>query len=257
MSIETNLLSIRHQIDRLCDRHQWQLLSRNEFATEVAALNPVSDDAIVRYATNYYCKVWHGACCPDHPLRDRAFQELARYVYDRAVYKYSDADLAQELSQETIILVAEQIDRCREPGAFMAFVMMKLWNAATAYFRMRDRHTTRQVDLTVANSHEVDLALANRGQLLPELHAVQAENTERIVARLAEIMQAAPRARNQLLAVLLKFLAALSDEEIASELNTDVANVYVLRSRGLKRLRKDALLRELATEIVGGRGTDP
>jgi len=68
--------------------------------------------------------------------------------------------------------------------------------------------------------------------------------------RLEEIFREAPQARNQLQAVFLKFLFGYSDEEIAVTLGTDVPNVHVLRSRGLKRLRGDPELRGLAQDIL-------
>ena len=72
-----------------------------------------------------------------------------------------------------------------------------------------------------------------------------------LAARLGELIRASPRAEKQFRAVLYKFCYGYSDNEIAESLGTDVANVHVLRSRGLKRLRKDPILRKMAREFLG------
>ncbi len=53
------------------------------------------------------------------------------------------------------------------------------------------------------------------------------------------MIQANPRAKNQILAVALKYLEEWTDEAIAEALATSVANVQVLRSRGLVKLREE------------------
>ena len=72
-----------------------------------------------------------------------------------------------------------------------------------------------------------------------------------LLTRLEEIVRQTPRARSQFQAVFLKFLHGYSDEEIAEALDTRVSNVHVLRSRGLKRLRQDAVLQRLAADLLG------
>ena len=83
----------------------------------------------------------------------------------------------------------------------------------------------------------------------PEESVIAGDLANALLARVGELMQQAPRAQQQFKAVLLKFLYAYSDEEIAEELATEVQNVHVLRSRGLKRLREDEVLRRLFEDV--------
>jgi DNA-directed RNA polymerase specialized sigma24 family protein len=53
------------------------------------------------------------------------------------------------------------------------------------------------------------------------------------------MIQDHPRARDQFLAVAMKYLEERPIEEIATELHTSVNNVYVLISRGLAKLRQE------------------
>jgi DNA-directed RNA polymerase specialized sigma24 family protein len=84
----------------------------------------------------------------------------------------------------------------------------------------------------------------------PEEVVVDADLAAALMARLSELMCEAPRAYKQIKAVLLKFLDGRSDLEIAAELQIDVGNVYVLRSRGLKHLRTDPILKQLFLAMV-------
>jgi len=236
------------------ERHDWQLLDESDFCqrlTERArSAGEQSAEGLTREAINIYCEVWHAACDAQGERRNRAYQELARYLYDRALYKYRDPELAHEVTQEAIVLVAEQLGNCQSPGAFMAFAMLKLWNAATAYFRQRDRHSKHTTDLPEADGPQQELSEPTMvASASPEAVAVDADLATAVVLRVGEILQMAPRAENQIKAVVLKFLGSYSDEEIAAELGTDVSNVHVLRSRGLKRLRNDPVLEKLAAEF--------
>lgn len=240
---------------RLLDRHDWRLLDQPEFSAQVrtrAQETGASDDeAVTTLAINLYCQVWHAACGDAGQRRERAYIELAHYLYDRACHKYGDAEMAREITQDAIVLVAEQLENCQNPGAFMAFALLKLWNAATTYFRRRDRQRAHTAPLPDEHAAARFRGRAVPSPQSPETTAVDRAMRQALLARLEEIVHQAPRARNQLRAVFFKFLHGYSDEEIAEALDTSVSNVYVLRSRGLKRLRQDAVLRRLARDSLG------
>jgi RNA polymerase sigma factor (sigma-70 family) len=244
----------RRVVDQLVQRHDWQLLDRQQFTGQLLLRAEESgaqgDEALTRQAVNLYCRAWYEACRGHSPHQARAYQELAHYLYDRALRKYGDADMAQEITQEAIVLVYEQIEECHNPGAFMAFALLKLWNAATTYFRMRARHVDR-TELLPAD--EADDYAADWVDRLPppETAAVERELAATLMARIHELVGASPRAQKLYLAVLYKFLYGYSDQEIADALQTDVAGVHVLRSRGLSRLRADPVLRQLAETYAG------
>ncbi|MFQ5340105.1 MAG: RNA polymerase sigma factor [Anaerolineae bacterium] len=245
----------RAVVRRLTEKHDWRLLGEADFVAQVLARAQAScassEEEIARLAINLYCEAWYTACGSADARRDRAYTELVRYLYDRARHKYGDGDLAQEVAHDAVILVAEQLDNCQNPGAFMAFAMLKLWNAATDHFRRRDRRLARIAPLPDEADQE-HTPLADPSALQPEAAVVDETLSEALLLQLEEVFRQSPRARNQLQAVLLKFLFGYSDEEIAVALGTDVPNVHVLRSRGLKRLRGDPELRRLARDILGG-----
>lgn len=243
-------------VRRLIERHDWSLIAEADFSAQVlaraqAAGPPADADALTPLAINLYCEELYDACCSDGRRREQAYAELARYLYDRATYKYGDPELAHSITHDAIILVSEQLDNCRKPGAFLAFAMLKLWNAATTHFRRRDRRRERTESLPAENPEERSPAYAAPASETPEATVLDAALSDTLVTRLGEIVREAPRARRQFRAVFLKFLYGYSDDEIADALDTSVSNVYVLRSRGLKRLRADPPLRQLAKEILG------
>lgn len=241
---------IRH----LLHKHGWQLLDEADLIQRLqarAATDAVGLDdpvALNKLAVNLYCETWHAACNSDGARRHRAYTELSHYLYDHALPKYRDPDLAHEITQDALILVHEQLVNCQNPGAFMAFALLKLWNAATAYFRRRDRQAAHITDLIDAEDEDAREP-ADLTTPTPEASALATEVKTTLLQRISELVQSAPRAEKQFKAVLFKFLYSYSDEEIAVALATDVANVHVLRARGLKRLRDDPMLRRLAQEM--------
>lgn len=243
-------------VRRLIERHGWSLIDEADFSARVLARAQSEDvapdgDAIKSLAINLYCEELYDACCSAGQRREQAYSELARYLYDRANYKYGDPEMARVITHDAIILLSEQLDNCRKPGAFLAFAMLKLWNAATTYFRKRDRRQERTESLPEEHPEERSSVYARPTSETPEATVIDAAMSEALLARLEEIFCEAPRARRQLRAVFLKFLYGHSDGEIADALDTKVSNVYVLRSRGLKRLRADPALRQLADDVLG------
>ena len=245
---------------QLMARHDWALLDAAEFGNRLHArvqaaapsADPADSTALIKVATDLYCEVWYEACSAAGERRVQAYSELARYLYDRALYKVHDVDVAREITHDAILLVAEQLPNCHNPGAFMAFALLKLWNASTAYFRTRDLHARHTDPVRLEPDDDQELELPDTSVVTPEDAAVRTELTANVLARFNALMQESPRAQKQLLAVLLKFFHGLSDEEIARELATDVPSVHVLRSRGLKRLREDAALQALFVTMTRG-----
>lgn len=229
--------------------HDWRLIEVEEFCQRVlqhhASAQEIGQDGILKSAVNVYCESWHAACRSNGERRQRAYTELAHYLYDRALHKYHDAEMAHEITHEAILLIAQQIDQVRNPGAFLAFALLKLWNAATTYFRQRDRQARRTQPLPDPSEEDQPSEVADQSTPLPAITSERSELERQVRARIEALIAEAPRAQLQFQAVLLKFLHGYSDSEIAEALATDVANVHVLRSRGLNRLRGDTALRQL------------
>ncbi|MFN8494084.1 MAG: RNA polymerase sigma factor [Caldilineaceae bacterium] len=241
-------------IATLLQRHDWQLLDATSFCDQLTvqarAQALSAPDALMKLAIHLYCQRWYTACRSPDQQRPRAYTELAHYLYNRALHQYGDGEVAQEITQEALLLVAQQLDQVQNPGAFLAFALLKLWNAATAYFRQRDRHARRIQPLPEPSAEEQPADLADPQAPQPETIIADNELERQVRQRIEALITVAPRARNQFQAVLLKFLEGYSDAEIATALETDVANVHVLRSRGLNRLRADGVLRQLFEDLV-------
>lgn len=244
-------------VQQLIERYDWQLLDAETLSRQLherAQAACVTDrEGLVKLAVTLYCEEWYAACGGEGERRTRAYTELARYLYDAARHKYGDQELAHEIAHDALILVAEQLSSCQKPGAFLAFVSLKLWNAATTHLRRRDRLAAHTEELPEQTIETGDAIAGAESTLLspsptPEESVLSRDLTTTLLTRVGELMQESPRAHPQFKAVLLKFLYAYSDEEIARELETEVQNVHVLRSRGLKRLREDAVLRQLFEE---------
>ncbi|MCB0064142.1 MAG: RNA polymerase sigma factor [Caldilineaceae bacterium] len=233
--------------------HDWQLLTPHELWILILERSlpggEITQEALINIAINCYCIAWHTACGASDTRRLRAYTELAHYLYDRALHKYGDREVAQEITHEAILLIAQQLDQVQNPGAFLAFALLKLWNAATTYFRQRDRQARHTQPLPDATVEDQPRELVDLHASLPMAVTESNELEQQVRTRIDALIAAAPRARSQLQAVLLKFLYGYSDAEIATALETDVANVHVLRSRGLNRLRADQELRQLFEEI--------
>ncbi len=248
------IIDYQSVVEQLCNRHGWGLLDRAEFSAQLAvraqSTSPPDVESLTKLAVNLYCEILHAACGSSGDRRQRAYTELAHYLYDHALQKYRDPDLAHEITHDAIILVHEQLANCHNPGAFLAFALLKVWNAATATFRRRDRHAKRATPLLVDDGEQGGREPVDQQTPAPEALAVTTEQQQRLMMRFDHLIEAAPRAEKQIQAVLLKFLYNYSDEEIGDQLATEVANVHVLRSRGLKRLREDPVLRQLALEMA-------
>jgi len=121
----------RQAVDRLRTRHTWQLLAREEFVrrtlAHVRAGSAVDPQCA---ATHTYSCVLYRACSgvQGAARQRRGYQELFRWLYACACWRYPDVcdDAAQDALEATFTTFA----CCREPGAFLAFALQHLMDAA-------------------------------------------------------------------------------------------------------------------------------
>jgi len=232
----------RRSVQTLIEKNDWALLTPDELVEWVlGATQPdASPTTIRRLAINHYTVVLYQACrqVKDPDRRERAYYELHRFLY-RVAYKHW-SELADDAAQRALLLVFEQIDRCREPGAFLAFALYKLRHAFQLERRQRARHDTelpdsgnlenwptlldrlRQDESNVAGVAEIESQLEQQQRLHTVLDALQ---------RLPD-----NRKRQT---IYLKFYREWSDEDIGARLGITPNHVRVLRNRGLEWLRKE------------------
>jgi RNA polymerase sigma-70 factor (ECF subfamily) len=217
----------------LIEENGWSLLSEQELASRMLRTAPhlasATEKETRRLAQHQYTIALYQACrqAQDSALRERAYRELHRLLYRAATRRWPE--LAEDSAQRALVLVYEQIDRCRDPGAFVAFALYKL------------RHALKQEQR--ARGHEVTI---DEG-LLAQVHADspppadQVDRRERCRALLAAIERLSNKRERA--AIAYKFLGGQSDAEIGKALGITAAHVRVLRHRGLRRLRQDERLR--------------
>jgi len=232
-------LACRRVVRELIERYDWNLLPEDDLVESVlgAAEPGASPAGLEKQAMHHYTAALYEACrqTEDPERRERAYGELFRCLFRAAYNRWPD--LAEDATQRALLLVYEQIDRCRSPGTFLAFALYKLQHAFQQEQRVRGNEWHGEG--TGQGSVEED-----RAALRPHL-----EQKERL-QMLVEAIQGLPDERQQE-AVLLKFFGGLSDEEIGAHLGITVGNVRVLRHRGIVRLREDERLRDYF-EVTNG-----
>jgi RNA polymerase sigma-70 factor (ECF subfamily) len=213
----------------LIEENGWSLLSEQELARRLLCAEPDAcaraEPELRRLAQHQYTLALYAACrqTQDAARRENAYCELHALLYRVALRRWPE--LAEDAAQRALVLVYEQIDRCRDPGAFVAFALYKLRHALKQEQRARGKEQAASEGL-----------LAQIQADLPPL-AAQVDEQERCQLLLA----AMGRLRNERerAAIAYKYLGGQSDAEIGASLGITPGHVRVLRHRGLRRMRKD------------------
>jgi len=234
----------RQIVIRVMERFGWQLLSVDEFARRTAASvmrGEVTDPW--RAAINVYCQCLYGACRGDEgrERQDLGFTELHRYLYGLSFRESVDLapDVRAEAVNETLLRIWKKLDRYHTPGAFLAIAALELRNVLRPLW-------TRPAVAQPLELLDARQMAAEDGD--PEQSAMRADLRQQVRACFDEVLRRQPRARRQLEAVWLKFIAGLDDETISVYMARPVASVHVLRSRGLNQLRASPWWQQLADD---------
>jgi RNA polymerase sigma factor (sigma-70 family) len=151
-------------------------------------------------------------------------------------------DEAADISQEVAIDVLGSLEKLRDPEAFDAWVHRI--TVRHAMRTLRRRHRARSAETPLALIAEADEPAApegpDRAALLSAREALAAGLT-RLPAR-------------QRLALALRYVHDLSDEEIARALGCKVGTAHALLSRGRAALRDDPKLADLAPQTTTATG---
>lgn len=234
----------RAAVSTLMARGAWACVGEDELAERVwrAAGPDASPAAFVQLAKFHYSALLYAACLQtqDLRLRELAFGDLHRFLYRAAYNRWPE--LAEDAAQRALVLVYEQLDRCRAPGTFLAFALNKLRHAFQQEQRAREagQRGRRPGDVPIDDLADV-LADEEAGAL--EQGPLSAETT----AALLQALERLPDSRQRSV-VFWKFFGGLSDEEIGRQLGIRPGHVRVLRHRGLDRLRADPALRDCLSD---------
>jgi RNA polymerase sigma factor (sigma-70 family) len=234
--------------DRLLTRHRWQLLERAELARR--ALEQLRHGAAgdaQRAATHAYSLALHAACSGGEGIerQNRAYAELFRYLYDIALQRYHSAH--EEIAQRALADTYAAFERCRQPGAFLAFAIQQLLD--TARSMRREQPPAQSLAAPGVDKAALGELLPDERQGDPADTVIAGELQARFAQLAAEFLRRHPRASRQFAALRLKFIDGLDDQTIAEQLGNSVRNIYVLRARAIEKLRAEPAWRALAIEF--------
>ncbi len=218
--------------------------------------------AIERATIRHYCGILYTTCNDQGSRRQRrAFEELWQYLYPIALYKTRDANLAQDVAQQSLVKVWRKISQCREPGSFLNWATLILINEIREYYRRKDHReevhsgsdrdelVTTESDMKHSDDAEDQSKLDRPAEVFndPGLKLIVTDETEREL--LAIIKQCVSNTQQQRILVE-SFFNDKGYKEIAEELGLTVGNVHVLRHRALNALRKcSAFIRFVEDEL--------
>lgn len=237
-------------VDELLARHDWQLLDRQTFIDQTAGhLRAGTATTPIRAAMHTYSHALYRACSGQEGRRreERGYRELFRYLYDTAFWRYRD--VCDDATQRALERIYRNVQTCRNAGAFLAFALQYLRDAARAVRRRRDEPTV-SLETPIGSGEDVLAVLvADPKQTDPSTRLVAHDQRTRLRQMIDDFLDKHPRAGQQLAALLLKYIAELDDETISRRLDTTVDNVYVLRSRAKKKLQDDTAWQKWAGEF--------
>jgi len=225
-------LDCRRIVRALIEEYDWALLSEDELVELVlGSIEPgISRTEVKRQAKHHYTIATYKACRQDQDQdrREQGYCELSRYLFRAAYNRWPE--LAEDATQRALILVYEQIDRCRNPGTFLAFALGKLRHA----FKQEQRARGKEVPLK-----ETGWSSSGRDRAEARTPLDRQE-------RCQVLLDAVKRLPNDLerKVILLKFIGGLSDAEIGERLGITANHARVLRHRGIRHLRQDKRLKD-------------
>jgi RNA polymerase sigma factor (sigma-70 family) len=222
-------MACRRIVRALIEKYDWALLSEDELVELVlgSIQSEVAPAKVEKLTKHQYTIALYEACrqAEDPDRRERGYHELHRFLFRAAYNKWPE--LAEDATQRALLLVYEQIDRCQSPGTFLAFALYKLRQAFKD--EQRARGIKKEVLWPWPGIHQV---IAERDR--PVLQSCL--DQQELLQALLDAIESLPDERERK-AILLKFLAGWSDEEIGAYLGVKAGYVRVLRHRGIQWLR--------------------
>jgi RNA polymerase sigma factor (sigma-70 family) len=250
-SIESEMVAqrCRQTVALLRARYDWRLLDDEEFVRQTMehVQSGVASDPY-RAATHAYSLALYRACSgyEGDARQELGYAELFRYLYNIAYHRYFDH--CDDVTQQAVERIFTSFERCRQPGAFLAFAFQHLRDTVRTLRRQQSR-APQSLDEMIGeeqNAQEVLLPDPRIGLLEQVIAQEQWSSVKQIVEN---FLRDHPRSRKQLTALLLKYVAGMDDQAISEAMGMPIQNVYVLRSRAIKKLKQETSWRMLASEL--------
>ncbi|HEX2160930.1 MAG TPA: sigma-70 family RNA polymerase sigma factor [Thermoleophilaceae bacterium] len=176
----------------------------------------------------------------DSAAAEALARHASRLALRTAAVIVGSRDEAADVAQEVAIDVLGSVAKLREPAALDAWVHRITVRHAMRLLRRRGR--ARAVELPLALIGQADEPTAPEG---PDRAAL-------LTSRGALAAGLARLPARQRLALALRYVHDLSDEQIAQALGCRVGTAHALLSRGRAALRSDPQLAELAPQTAIG-----
>jgi RNA polymerase sigma factor (sigma-70 family) len=240
------LRACQEAVGQLLVERSWHLLEPKQWVDRTVAqvrAGPVADPR--RVAVHIYSQALYAACsgAQGEQWRDRAYEELFRYLFDVARKRYPL--IYEDVVQQAIELVYDRFAKCRDPGTFLAFALQQILAAARSV--RQPRGAGRQVRGPIDWAPKGIAEARDQSDLAA---ALIADELRASFARLsAEFIRKHPRSKLQLEALHLKHIEGLDEATISQRLNKPLGSIYVLRSRAIEKLRAEPEWRALAIEF--------
>lgn len=174
--------------------------------------------------------------------RAEAYQELYTIVFRTAYKRYgNDTALAQDIAQGTLVFVLEKIGTCRDPSAYITFVLWQMRDVAKRILRREKPPAGHKFQpLEVVSDDQEDMsAFQDKSTFAnPEKQGDRQE----LADLLMEAINCLPDERMKKV-IWWRYFDKLKDREIADALKITTGHVAKLRHDGMKRLQHDSKLR--------------
>jgi len=226
-SIDDPKLLCRAIVRELMEDNDWRLLSEDAFVQAVLECIPPEEsndpEQLRKWCINTYCRqALHPACLGTlgEQKRERSFEELATYLHRLAHWKWPH--IAEDAVQEALVTVCERVEHCRKPGAFLAFAIQQLRDAAKKLSKVetRKRSLEELLELDFYGDISADKTVGMVEEEGVEEAVLYADLKRQVAARIEHVRRQNPRAHRQLDAVCLRYFRELSNVEIATVLKT-------------------------------------
>ena len=240
----------RMAVDRLLGRYEWRLVLRAHFIQQTYqyVLQGVAADA-QRAAMYTYCEVLYRACSGGEGAdrQEQGYRELFCFLYDVAQQRY--AEISDEATQRALVNIYTSFAHCRQPGAFLAFALQYLHDAAKFFWRQAAGQPDSLDEPDQTGTSTVGERVMDLRQTDPADQVLRMELRERLKHCITVFLQRHPRAGEQFAAVWLKYIDGLDDLTISRSLGKPVKSVHEMRSRALKTLQRQPEWRALAIDL--------
>ena len=207
----------------------------------------IVEDAVI----NRYGYIWLSACRSDGTLRQRqAFEELHRYLYPIARHHAGrNTSTAEDSAQDALLIVWQQLDRVRDPGAFARFASVIVYHEVIRRLKKEQPSVDPDSETGQPGITQDEPDREPGGQSDPSPESTPVMTAALRVKLEAAIRECLPTGAQPAVIIEL-FFNEKGFKQVADELSLTVENVSVLKSRALKKLKECQNFLDVLEELL-------